>query len=266
MKRIRLISVTEKGWGEELPQNDKESLSYVADELLPEKGRECEYLFTGKHHPNLMPGEILIFRYKGKLLGEGRFLTWRRKNQRRMLYEAIRQYRTRPVADLKVGHNAYAFIEVPTLQKIRKAALKTDSGPYLETGERESRTKHRIGQGAIRKSALERYGKRCCLCQIDEPRLLIAGHIRGWAKGKESRSDPRNVVLMCAFHDSLFGKGFISLSPRTYALRISQQKLSVAAYKQIKKFRSKFRKPASHPPARKYLTWHVRNIFEKVGI
>ncbi len=54
----------------------------------------------------------------------------------------------------------------------------SDDGPYIQTGEKESKTMHRIGQGQIRQAALERYGNRCCLCSIDDPSLLVAGHVK----------------------------------------------------------------------------------------
>jgi predicted restriction endonuclease len=134
---------------------------------------------------------------------------------------------------------------------------------YVETGEKEAVTKHRIGQGSIRQAALKRYGNQCCLCKIDDPSLLVAGHIKGWAMGKMAQGDPKNVVLMCALHDSLFGKGFITLDPSSYRVRISSGKLSDQAREQIKKVTLAFRSPATDLPHKKYLVWHRNNLFQK---
>jgi len=261
VNRIRLISVTRERWGAEL----RKSLSALTNHLLPLERLDIHYWFTGKLRPKLAPNETLVFRFEGKLLGEAAFLRWSEKDRDCMIYRPIQRYRDRIVASefISVGHNPYSFIPAATIRAIRKAALTVDSGPYPKTGEKESIAKHRIGQGLVRESALERYEKRCCLCQMDEPALLIAGHIRGWAKGKKARSNPENVILMCAFHDSLFGRGFISLNPETFDLRISKKKLSVGTFRQVLRFTSTFRAPTSHPPARDFLAWHTTHVFQK---
>jgi len=143
-------------------------------------------------------------------------------------------------------------------RKMRRAReTSSASGPYIETGEKESLSTHRIGQGRIRQAALERYGNRCCLCRIDHPSLLVAGHIRGWARGKAARSNPKNVILMCALHDSLFGKGFMTLLPSRYTVEISRL-LSQDARRQIESVTLKFRPPKGDPPGKQYLDWHRR--------
>ena len=261
MKRIHLISVTKKGWGPELPK----SLSAMANELLTPKGAKWRYRFTGKHRPKLDPGETLVFRFEGKLLGEAKFLEWSDRKQRCMVYTPIERYRERIIAQgfVSPGANPYPIISDATIRRIRSIARKAHPGPYPKTGETESIAMHRIGQGKVRESALDRYGRRCCLCGIDEPQLLIAGHIRGWAKGKRARSNPSNVVLMCAFHDSLFGRGFITLDPKTYKVRISRKRLSAAARTQVERFTSSFRNPASGPPAYEFLDWHKKHIYQE---
>lgn len=242
MNRVRLISVTREGWGVEL----RKSLSALTNALLPKNGERQRYWFTGKMRPNLEPNNVLVFRFEGMLLGEGAFLGWNEKDDKCMLYRPIRQYRERVVGSefFEAGQNPYPILDDATIRAIRNAALKLTTGPYPKTGERESLTMHRIGQGKVREAALERYETRCCLCRIDEPGLLVAGHIRGWAKGTKSRSNPGNVVLMCALHDSLFGRGFITLGPKTYDVRVSKR-LSQGAAKQIQQFTSKFRDPSS---------------------
>jgi hypothetical protein len=256
---VRLISVNEDYW-DGIP----DKLSDVTNELLPASKNAVPYTFTGEVRPNLQANDTLVFRYKGLLLGEGRFLRWDKSDTDCMIFRPLLQYRERLIGSefFNFGASSYAFIPEPTIRAIRKAA-SNDSGPYTETGEAQSITTHRIGQGKVRRSALDRYEKRCCLCSIDEPRLLVAGHIQGWAKGENARGDAANVILMCAFHDSLFGNGFITLTPTTYNLRISQKKLSAGAQEQIKKFTSKFRKPISHPPKKEFLEWHQLYLFEK---
>ncbi len=255
---IRLISVNKNYW-DGIPEKHQE----VTEALLPMAKNEVPYTFTGKSSPKLQEHDTLIFRFRGLLLGEGKFLKWKNADRKTMVYQPLLQYRERLVGShfFNYGASGYAQISLSVIANIRAAARK-DTGPYVETGEGKSSTTHRIGQGKVRQSALERYERRCCLCSIDEPRLLVAGHIQGWAKGEDARGNPKNVVLMCALHDSLFGRGFITLSPGTFTLKISKR-LSAGARKQIERFSSKFRKPENFPPAREFLTWHYTHLFER---
>jgi len=257
---IRLISVTDENWGEKPPKDVDE----MKANLLPLRG-EGSYAFTGKRKPRLKPNTTLVFRYKGILLGEAKFIKKLDADGKRIRYGSCRPYRERVKASdhIKTGRNAYAEISRNEIRSIRNSSEMSKSGPYPKTGEKESVTAHRIGQGDIRELALERYKKRCALCGIDEPGLLVAGHIQGWAKGKRARSNPKNVILLCAFHDSLFGRGFISLDPQTYKLRISNNRLSVRTCKLIRKFTKKFRQPKNNSPAPEFLKWHTAKVFDK---
>lgn len=254
---IRLISVTKDKWGARLPREMK-------SELLPLQGGH-DYEFTGEKKPRLKPNTTLVFRFKGILLGEAKFVKKLDADGKWIRYDKCRRYRERVKASdyIKKGRNPYPEIDEDEIDSIRKASEISDSGPYPKTGEAESVVAHRIGQGRIRGSALERYGERCSLCEIDVPGLLVAGHIRGWAKGQRARSNPKNVILLCVLHDSLFGRGFITLDPKSYEVRISRKRFSASTRKLIKKFTGKFRKPENHPPASEFLNWHRRKVFDK---
>ena len=256
---VRLISVTKEHWGPGLPKDGK-----MKSELLPLSG-EFTYTFTGKRKPSLKPNTTLVFRYKGILLGEAKFIKKLDSDGKRIKYGRCQPYRERVKASeyITTGRSAYAVINQDQIKSIRKASETSNSGPYPKTGEKESVTTHRIGQGYVRELALERYEETCALCEIDVPELLVAGHIQGWAKGKRARSNPTNVILMCALHDSLFGKGFISLDPKSYRLGISTNRLSAGTRKLIRQFTSKFRKPKYNPPAQEFLEWHRAELFDK---
>jgi hypothetical protein len=81
--------------------------------------------------------------------------------------------------------------------------------PIAET-EKERMIKGRVGQGKFKKLLLERECK-CALCGVTDPRLLIASHIKPWKDAtNEERLDVNNGLLLCANHDALFDKKFIS--------------------------------------------------------
>ncbi len=83
-----------------------------------------------------------------------------------------------------------------------------------EGGERIVRTTRRINQDYFKNCLLQNYGSRCCLTGLRIVDLLIASHIKPWfacANGAE-RVDPRNGLLLNAFHDKAFDQGLITLS------------------------------------------------------
>lgn len=71
-------------------------------------------------------------------------------------------------------------------------------------------TKMRINQSVFRDSLINRYS-HCCLCDINNEDLLIASHIKPWAKSSDNEKlDVNNGLLLCPNHDKLFDKGYIS--------------------------------------------------------
>lgn len=76
--------------------------------------------------------------------------------------------------------------------------------------EKEVLRKERVNQGKFRESLLKRY-KKCCLCSISNPELLIASHIKPWASSTpEEKVDVHNGLLLCPAHDKLFDLNYIS--------------------------------------------------------
>ena len=83
-----------------------------------------------------------------------------------------------------------------------------------EGGERVVQAKQRINQAYFKNCLLQNYSGRCCLTGLPIIDLLIASHIKPWsacADGFE-RVDPRNGLLLNAFHDKAFDRGLITLS------------------------------------------------------
>ena len=79
-----------------------------------------------------------------------------------------------------------------------------------ETEKQELR-KSRRGQGRFRESVL-RLEPKCRITGISNPRLLIASHIKPWARCNENaeRLDGNNGLMLTPNVDHLFDKGFIS--------------------------------------------------------
>ena len=70
----------------------------------------------------------------------------------------------------------------------------------------------RIGQGEYRNKLLE----ECPFCpftQVNDERLLIASHIKPWAKSNDKEKvDPKNGFMLTPTFDKLFDRGFITFN------------------------------------------------------
>jgi hypothetical protein len=254
-----LITLTRKGWGRNPPRTPKEMASNLLDEP------DFKYRFTGRiKHPGLKEGRVLIFRFMKTIVGEAVFERW-------LDYDFMycKEGEAYPIIlpsgeYLPRSANRYVPLSTKILSGIRQAASQIGKGGYVETSEEESIGTHRVGQGEIRRRALIRYGRQCALCKIDLPSVLVAGHIKGWAKKRaKERGQDENVILFCTLHDSLFGKGYLTLDYPSYRIRYCRNAFSTMAFKQIRSVTMKFNKPGRGAPAKKYLIWHRRNIFGK---
>ena len=102
--------------------------------------------------------------------------------------------------DFEVSHG-----EVEQLNEI-------ESDRDLSPTEKVQLAKSRIGQGLFRRNLIS----ECIYCPItgvDDPRLLIASHIKPWrsADNKE-RLHKKNGLLLSPTYDKLFDQGFISFN------------------------------------------------------
>lgn len=76
--------------------------------------------------------------------------------------------------------------------------------------QKEMLIKARIGQGIFRESLLKKY-KRCMFTGIDDPKLLIASHIKPWRVADNAeRLSINNGLILSPLYDKLFDSGLIS--------------------------------------------------------
>jgi len=90
---------------------------------------------------------------------------------------------------------------------IKKVKENNDIGPV----EKEIIIKARIGQGKFRDSLIEKYNS-CIVTGIKDKRLLIASHIKPWAKcdTDQERINLENGLLLTPLYDKLFDSGLIT--------------------------------------------------------
>lgn len=119
----------------------------------------------------------------------------------------------------------------------------------------------RKGQGKYRKNLLEQC-PFCPITLITDDRLLIASHIKPWAKStREEQIDPHNGFMFTPTFDTLFDKGFMSFTndKRT----ILSPFLSNMTYSKLKISNNKIIPQLIIDNKREcYLEYHRKNIFK----
>jgi len=78
--------------------------------------------------------------------------------------------------------------------------------------EKEVLIKRRIKQSFFRDMILASYNNTCCITGLKKRELLIAGHIKPWAKDVKNRLNPQNGIAINPMHDKAFENGFITIS------------------------------------------------------
>lgn len=124
---------------------------------------------------------------------------------------------------------------------------------------REAVVNVRVNQDIYRRYLLKRY-RKCCLCGVSNPSLLVASHIKPWAVSNPSeKADINNGFIMCPNHDKLFDRGFISFEDDGRIIiskELSdedQEKMSITKRTKIKLTNEN----------KLYLKYHRENVFKK---
>ena len=111
------------------------------------------------------------------------------------------------IDDIDIDDVAEYHLENYTIKEEKNLPNENEGTDIL----RELKT--RVGQAKLRKRILKHYSNKCSLCDIRITDLLVASHIKSWAKSSQmERIDPQNTILLCRLHDGLFDKGYISLN------------------------------------------------------
>lgn len=81
--------------------------------------------------------------------------------------------------------------------------------------------KARVGQQLFKRQVLQDCDSTCAFTLVRDPGLLIAGHIKPWAKSDDrEKLDPKNGLVFTPTYDRLFNNGLISFTENS-ALIIS---------------------------------------------
>lgn len=89
------------------------------------------------------------------------------------------------------------------------AAITNDTS--IPETERTAIVQSRVGQGLFRKQLMDKYHGSCVITGINQPKLLVASHIKPWAASdNQERLQVDNGLLLSATYDRLFDSGLIT--------------------------------------------------------
>ncbi len=139
---------------------------------------------------------------------------------------------------------------VGPISAVKPSPLRVDSVP---TDSELAFVRQRRGQDRIRRLTLLNYNSACALCDIADPRMLVASHIIPWAVASQHRGALANVICLCCFHDVLFERGFWSLTDDLSVLRLQTTSKTVEGLLAAPLM---FKAPRDHAPEPTFLRHH----------
>ena len=106
-----------------------------------------------------------------------------------------------------------------TLEEI---AVEYEPLPPVPVGRvKEQLVKVRVNQQFFRKAIMAAYDNTCCITELRQPELLVAGHIKPWSEDVANRLNPRNGLALNALHDRAFELGLFTIRPDDYVIEVA---------------------------------------------
>jgi hypothetical protein len=137
---------------------------------------------------------------------------------------------------------------------------KIQSDDNLTETEKESLSKSRRGQGKFKDDVI-RLHKFCMFTKVANTNLLIASHIKPWAKSNNyERLDEYNGFPLTPTYDKLFDRGFISFNTNGGLLVSSRLKITEQEIFNIKN--GSFNLTFLNERQEEYIKYHRENIFK----
>ena len=148
------------------------------------------------------------------------------------------------------------------LSDVSKSESKVRIGKEIS-----SMVKTRLTQNFFREMILSSYNSKCAICCLPEKTLLIASHIIPWSINVQQRMNPQNGICLCALHDKAFDKGLIAINI-DYRIVLSKTIKSLRSELSIQRGFMVYddvimKIPNKFPPDKKFLEYHVNNVFVK---
>jgi len=164
-------------------------------------------------------------------------------------------YYFRIFIDYKSDIIGYQMLE----EKTQEETIENDE--KISKKKKETIIRARIGQGKYREDLLEEC-PYCPFTLVNDERLLIASHIKPWAKAdNEEKIDPKNGFMLTPTYDKLFDRGFITFDDEKKLIvspwlsPMNQKRLNIYTGMLINKL------PLDEK-RKEYLKYHRENVFK----
>lgn len=164
-------------------------------------------------------------------------------------------YYFRIFIDYKFDVNSYQMPE----EKEQEEIIEKDK--KISQKKKDTIIRARIGQGKYREDLLEEC-PYCPFTLVNDERLLIASHIKPWAKAdNKEKVDPKNGFMLTPTYDKLFDRGFITfdddkkLIVSPWLSPMNQKRLNIYTGLLVAKL------PLDEK-RKEYLKYHRENVFK----
>jgi putative restriction endonuclease len=165
------------------------------------------------------------------------------------------------VADVGAFYGAIYLLD-STRPGIPKEQISEQEQNEYAIENRRMEIKARQKQSVFRASVLANFEGKCCISEINETDMLVAGHIVPWADKIESRLDPANGLCLFVSYDKLFDLGYISLDDDLRIITVDSDELSSELRSILQNLNRKaITKPVKIPINPEYIRYHRSHIF-----
>lgn len=201
------------------------------------KGITVSILHTGRHYPDELSDDGLIYHYPQTNRGDKRDSTeieatknCKKLNLPLFIILPGEKINSRTVKEGWVinynDKNKTFFISFSN-QDVFYEDIKVEEEFYLTSKEKEkfTKTKQRPNQQKFRFDLLKNYGSKCALCSISNEKLLAAAHIR--SKDNQGSDDWRNGMILCANHHLAFDNNLFKINPTNFRVEIKDKNLHI---------------------------------------
>jgi len=133
---------------------------------------------------------------------------------------------------------------------------------------KESLIRTRIGQTFFRKTVLNSYRNKCCITGLNNPKLLIASHIKPWKDSdeKNERTNPSNGLSLNPFHDKAFDSGLITINKEFQVIissKLIDTKMDNETINWLKSYnKKKILLPDKFFPGESFIEYHNDVVFK----
>jgi putative restriction endonuclease len=154
-------------------------------------------------------------------------------------------------------------------QNVKESALEQEviDIPLPIGSDKQQSVKVRINQRFFRDAVLSAYDNKCCITGLDQPRLLIASHIKPWKDSDPAteRTNPRNGLCLSALYDKAFDEGFMTITPE-FRILLSKSLRAALPHEVVQETFLRFEgtkitTPQRFLPLKEALEWHNQLVF-----